>query len=35
MKRMWLLVGAVALMPTAALAQSRDDVTFTGVKIGA
>lgn len=34
MKRIALLAGILALLPGAALAQSRDDVTFGGVKIG-
>ncbi len=35
MKRICLLLCALALAPTAGRAQSLDDVTFTGVKIGA
>lgn len=34
MKRICLLLGAVTLAPTAVHAQSFDEVTFTGVKIG-
>lgn len=35
MKSCYLIAGALALVPTASLAQSAEDATFGGVKIGA
>lgn len=35
MKSICLLIGAIVVMPSAATAQSREEVTLTGVKVGA